>query len=97
MLLQQLAGWKESIILAERAVRRVHVTILHGRQLRLPLLQRSGSAEYYSSGSAMPHDVFLQTGFAICTIGRRCARLYSSFICGSASERITLPMDMKKL
>ena len=41
---------------------------------------------------------FLQAGFAIIVIiGRRCARIYNSCIFGSASDRMTLPIDMKNL
>jgi hypothetical protein len=42
------------------------------------------------------HD-FLHAGFAISIIGRRWARIYMSCSLGSASDRMTLPMDMKKL
>jgi hypothetical protein len=41
------------------------------------------------------HD-FLHAGFAISIIGRRWARIYMSCSLGSASDRMTLPMDMKK-
>ncbi len=39
-------------------------------------------------------------GWNLCAaiiIGRRCARLYASSIMGDESERMTLPIDMKKL
>ena len=41
--------------------------------------------------------VLLHAGCARRTIGRRCARKYISCILRSASERITLPTDMKNL
>lgn len=43
------------------------------------------------------HVDLRHAGCAINTIGRRCARMYISWNLGSASERMTLPMDMKKL
>lgn len=39
----------------------------------------------------------LQAEFALNTIGRRCARIYSSCSLGSASDRMTLPTPMKNL
>jgi hypothetical protein len=43
------------------------------------------------------YSSLLQAEFALNTIGRRCARMYSSCSLGSASDRITLPTPMKNL
>lgn len=90
----------ESLVLyCEQAVHRVHVDKLHARRQRPPLLYRvEVRARKISPVHVVAsYDVFLQAGCAMCTIGRRCARLYSSWNWGSASDRITLPIDMKKL
>lgn len=64
---------------------------------RCPSLADPVDAAAFASAAAAaaPYDLF-QAGFAIITMGRRCARMYSSCILGSPSDRMTLPIDMKK-